>query len=108
MKRTTQGVCVLCTWLLALPVTAWAEQDEPDSAYPPSEQSTQDLAVLPESEQYEVHKEHAGGRLERVTITWDNGITEVYHNKRADSLWASEETELGGAQNVRQWKLFNW
>lgn len=107
MKRTTGKFGVLCACLLVMPVSAWSQQDQPESQYPPLSQSPENLAI-PESDQYEAQKERVGGRLERVTITWHNGITEVYHNRRDDSLWASEETELGDTQNIRQWKVFNW
>lgn len=107
MKRAIRRFSVLCACFLAIPAAVWSQQDEAESPYPPPSRSTEDL-VIPESDQYEVHKERVGGRLERVTIRWNNGVTEVYHNRREDSLWASEETELGGAQNIRQWKVFNW
>lgn len=49
-----------------------------------------------------------GGRLERLTVRHKNGVTEVYQNQRADSIWFAEENELGEPQNVRQWKLGGW
>jgi hypothetical protein len=49
-----------------------------------------------------------GGRLERVTVKHEIGITEIYQNRRDDELWSAGERELGDVQNVRQWKLGGW
>jgi len=49
-----------------------------------------------------------GGRLERVTVRHQVGITEIYQNRRDDELWSADERELGDVQNVRQWKLSGW
>ena len=49
-----------------------------------------------------------GGRLERVTVQHEIGITEIYQNRRDDELWSAGERELGDVQNVRQWKLGGW
>ena len=67
----------------------------------------EDLTVK-ENENFELQELRVGGRLERVTVKWNNGVTEVYQNKRKNTVWSAEENELGDAQNVRQWRLGSW
>ena len=64
--------------------------------------------TIKENDKYQTQELRVGGRLERVTIRWNNGLTEVYQNERNDSLWYSDETELGAVQNVRQWRIGSW
>jgi len=66
-----------------------------------------DLTVK-KNQDYELQELRIGGRLERVTVKWNNGVTEVYQNKRNDTVWSAEENELGDVQNVRQWRLGSW
>ncbi len=60
----------------------------------------------PRAVQY--HEHRVGGRLERVTITRANQLTEVYRNRRADTIWAAEENEIGETPNMRQWIIGSW
>ena len=67
----------------------------------------EDLTVK-ENQNFELQELRVGGRLERVTVKWNNGVTEVYQNKRNDTIWSAEESQLGDGQNVRQWRLGSW
>ena len=54
-------------------------------------------------------QEHrVGNRLDRVTVKWNNGITEVYQNERDDTIWFAEEESLGDRPNVRKWRIGSW
>ena len=81
--------------------TAMAQDEQQQLLIP------EDLTVK-ENRNYELHELRIGGRLERVTVKWNNGVTEVYQNNRNDTVWSAEENELGDAQNVRQWRLGSW
>lgn len=70
-------------------------------------QIPEDLTIT-ENDKYEREELRVGGRLERVTVRWNNGVTEVYQNVRNDTIWNSSESELGEIQNVRQWRLGSW
>ncbi len=62
-----------------------------------------------EQERSVPYQEHrVGGRLERVIITHDNGLTEIYRNNRADTVWSAEENEIGEVPNMRQWVIGTW
>ncbi len=67
----------------------------------------QDLTIK-QSGEFQFEELRIGGRLERLTVRHKNRMTEIYQNQRDDSIWFSEENELGEAQNVRQWKLGGW
>jgi hypothetical protein len=57
---------------------------------------------------YSIEESRIGGRLERVTVRRSNGFDEVYENKEVDSMWATEEKELGEVPNMRRWTLGTW
>ena len=59
-----------------------------------------------QSIQYREHR--VGGRLERATIIHKNGLTEVYQNNRADTIWNAQENEIGEVPNRRQWVIKAW
>lgn len=61
-----------------------------------------------QSENFELRETRVGHRLDRVTVQWQNGITEVYQNQRNDTIWSAEEDQLGDTPNVRQWRLGSW
>ncbi len=55
------------------------------------------------------YQEHRiGGRLERITITRQSGITEIYRNNRTDTVWSAQENEIGEVPNMRQWIIGTW
>ncbi len=56
----------------------------------------------------EIEELRIGNRLDRLTVRHEKGLTEIYQVQNNDSIWASDETELGDVQNVRQWKLGTW
>ncbi len=65
--------------------------------------------LAPEESRSVRYREHrVGGRLERVIITRENGVTELYRNNRADTIWAAQENELGEVPNMRQWIIRTW
>ncbi len=64
--------------------------------------------IVKKNQDYELQELRVAGRLERVTVKWNNGVTEIYQNKRNDTVWSAEESQLGDTQNVRQWKLGSW
>jgi hypothetical protein len=57
---------------------------------------------------YTIEERRIGSRLERVTVHRNNGLDEVYENREVDSMWASEEKELGEVPNVRRWTIGSW
>jgi len=63
-------------------------------------------AAQPRGIQY--REQHIGGRLERVTVTRENGFTETYRNNRGDTIWSAPENEIGEALNMRQWIIRAW
>ena len=67
----------------------------------------EDLAVT-ETEKYSMQEQRVGNRLDRVTVRWNNGITEVYQNERDDTIWFAEEENLGDQPNVRKWRIGSW
>ena len=57
---------------------------------------------------YTVEERRIGNRLERVTIRRSNGLDEIYENTEVDSMWLTEDKELGQTQNVRRWTIGSW
>ena len=55
-----------------------------------------------------IEERRIGGRLERVTVRRQFGLDEVYENREVDSMWLSEENELGDVPNVRRWTIGSW
>jgi len=46
--------------------------------------------------------------LEQVTVRRKNGPDGVYKNPNVDSMWVTEDKELGEVQNVRRWTIGSW
>ena len=57
---------------------------------------------------YTIEERRIGSRLERLTVHRNNGIDETYEVRKADSMSANEENELGEMPNVRRWTLGSW
>jgi len=57
---------------------------------------------------YTIEERRINGRLDRITLRRDNGIDEVYDNTNANSLWQTEDEELGETQNLRRWTIGSW
>ena len=57
---------------------------------------------------YTIEERRIGTRLERLTVHRNNGIDETYEVRKADSMSANEENELGEMPNVRRWTLGSW
>ncbi len=57
---------------------------------------------------YQVEESRIGTRLERITVRRKNGPDEVYENTNVNSMWVTEENELGEIQNVRRWTINSW
>ncbi len=104
---------VVLSMVLAMGFCSWVVAQETPEEIPEVESERQQLThtepveVL-KIEKYQLHEERVGGRLERVTVNWNNGITEVYKNGRDDTIWHSEEDSLGDRSNVRQWRVGSW
>lgn len=73
---------------------------------PPGLKLPEDLQAGADNRGLQYHEQHIGGRLERVTITRDNGFTETYRNKRADTIWRAPANEIGETANTRQWIIW--
>ena len=58
--------------------------------------------------EFVVEEYRVGGRLERLIVRRDDGVTEIYRNQRNDTLWAADEAEIGDVQNTRQWRIGGW
>ena len=67
----------------------------------------EDLTISTTSK-YQLEELRISGRLERITVRRNGGLTEVYQNQRTDNVWQTEEDELGDEPNVRQWRLGSW
>ena len=111
MKITTEKWLARVALLMVL---AWFAPQQPIAADEPPT-TTADASVFEEALQqnqagqsvrYQEHR--VGGRLERVTITRENGFTEIYQNNRADTVWSAEENEIGEVPNMRQWVIGTW
>jgi len=73
---------------------------------PPGLQLPDDLQAAADKRGVQYHEQHIGGRLERVTITRDGGLSETYRNKRADTIWRAPANEIGERVNMRQWIIW--
>ena len=69
---------------------------------------TQSSAQDDENIKFQIEERRISGRLERVTVTRKNGLDEVYENREIDSMWLTEENQLGDVPNVRRWTLGSW
>ena len=58
--------------------------------------------------EFVVEEYRVGGRLERLVVRRDDGVTEIYRNQRNDTLWAADEAGIGDVQNTRQWRIGGW
>ncbi len=58
--------------------------------------------------EFEIEEYRVGGRLERLVVRRDDGVTEIYRNQRNDTLWSADEAEIGDVQNTRQWRISGW
>ena len=56
----------------------------------------------------EIEELRIGGRLDRLTVRHDNGLTEVFENDQIGDLWLHEDDELGQKQKVRKWTITSW
>ena len=65
-----------------------------------------DPAAQAQSVPYQEYR--VGGRLEQVTVTRENGVTEIYRNDRTDTLWSAAEEQIGEVPNMRQWVIGTW
>jgi len=78
----------------------------PAADQPPGLQLPDDLQAAADKRGVQYHEQHIGGRLERVTITRDGGLSETYRNKRADTIWRAPANEIGERVNMRQWIIW--
>ena len=73
-----------------------------------SEDAEPDVKSFNGDRKYYIEERRIGGRLERVTVRRKNGLDEVYENPEVDSMWVTEDKELGELQNVRRWTIGSW
>lgn len=113
MKSEAMKTAAVTVAALILTATAMAADDAPGLRLPADLTATSSAlpdesaaADAPRGIQY--HETHIGGRLERVTITRDNGWTETYRNNRADTIWRAPENEIGENANMRRWVIRAW
>jgi len=111
MNRLTAGAAALAIVLaVALAVAtppAGAAEASPGLKLPDDLKARETADAVPtRGIQYREH--HIGGRLERVTVTRENGFTETYRNDRGDTIWSAPENEIGEALNLRQWIIRAW
>lgn len=70
--------------------------------------TNEEQEAIADDRKYFIEERRIGGRLERVTVYRKNGLNEVYENPNVDSMWATEEKDLGEVQNVRRWTIGSW
>ena len=105
---------LLTAFILAavLSLPAWSQQTGGDTReglkLPADIASGTEPEGVAEIEKYTVREWRIGGRLERVTVYRDNNLTEVYENREVDSMWLTEEKELGEIPNLRRWTIGSW
>ena len=106
----TVAVTVAVTAAVTMMMTATASLVfSPAQADQPLTQTTPSDPTPPAENPPTQHREQRiGGRLERVTITRENGLTETYQNNRPDTIWSAQENELGETPNMRQWIIRTW
>ena len=80
----------------------------PDDLTLDSGEDTQEDITITTTDRYQMQEHRVGNRLDRVTVKWNNGITEVYQNERDDTIWFAEEESLGDRPNVRKWRIGSW
>lgn len=113
MNRLTAGAAALAVALAVAPAIvapAGAAEALPGLKLPDDLKAQETAgnadAAQPRGIQYREHR--IGGRLERVTVTRENGFTEIYRNNRGDTIWSAPENEIGEALNLRQWIIRAW
>jgi len=70
--------------------------------------TSEEHEAIADDRKYFIEERRVGGRLERVTVYRKNGLNEVYENPNVDSMWVTEDKELGEVQNVRRWTIGSW
>ena len=70
--------------------------------------ASEEQEAIADDRKYFIEERRVGGRLERVTVYRKNGLNEVYENPNVDSMWVTEDKELGEVQNVRRWTIGSW
>jgi len=109
--KTAAAVTVVAVTVAAMTVAAAADDAglqlpaDLTAAETAPGQSTEP-ADAPRGIQY--RETRIGGRLERVTITRENGWTETYRNNRADTIWSAPSSEIGERANMRRWVIRAW
>lgn len=112
MKQKTHEIRILLMIGALVLAAALAFAQQPLSAdeqaqTPTGEENADDLATE-EKDGIRYEEYRVGGRLEQIIVPRESGLVETYRNKRADTLWAAEENELGEVPNMRQWILGTW
>ena len=102
MRKILVGVLSLAV-TVSITTAAIAQEDSEENQL----QLPADLTIT-ETDRYQREEIRVRGRLERITVNWNNGITEVYQNVRSDTIWNSSESELGEIENQRQWRIGSW
>lgn len=100
MIKSTVVKCIMLACFI--PITQAQEESATNSLLIPEN------LTIKQSGKFQFEGLRIGGRLERLTVRHKNGMTEIYQNQRNDSIWFSEENELGEVQNVRQWRFGGW
>jgi hypothetical protein len=70
--------------------------------------TNEEQEAIADDRKFFIEERRVGGRLERVTVYRKNGLNEVYENPNVDSMWVTEDKELGEVQNVRRWTIGSW
>ncbi len=98
-----KSIIIQCIMLACfIPITQAQEESVTNPLLIP-----EDLTIK-QSREFQFEELRIGSRLERLTVRHKNGVTEIYQNQRDDSIWFSEEKELGETRNVRQWRIGGW
>ena len=98
---------ILSASLLLTTAVTHAQESSPVELKLPDDLAD-NLAESPSKTGVAYEEYRVGGRLERVTVTHKNGITEVYKNNRGDTLWNAQENEIGEIPNMREWVIGTW
>jgi hypothetical protein len=106
MTSTRIGMPALI-FLLSIGCSVSAQETEDDGLKLPEDiaarESTEDTDA-----KFQIEESRVGTRLDRVTVRRKNGPDGVYINSELDSMWVTEETELGEVPNVRRWTIGSW
>lgn len=120
---STLSLTVISAYLLLIPSFLQAQQSEglklPEDIAAKSGNGVTDGEIdsgvaseeqeaVADDRKYFIEERRVGGRLERVTVYRKNGLNEVYENPNVDSMWVTEDKELGEVQNVRRWTIGSW